>query len=154
MAEDTTEKQEVTTVSTSNPIEREVVKTTKTVPPPVQTEHPQKVFEKKRTIFRTYQVVWYILAVMEVLLGFRVALKALGANPFSGFTGFVYALSNPLALPFNGILATTVSGNSVFEWSTLIAALVYALFAYGIVYIMQFVKPVTPNEVEQKVDNP
>lgn len=134
--------------------EVEVKETTTTVtPPPVRTEHPQKVFNKKRTIFRTYQIIWYILAVIEILLGFRVTLKALGASQTSGFTSFVYALSDPFALPFAGILRTTINNLSVFEWSTIIAAIVYLVVAYGIVHLMQMVKPVTPKEVEQSVDN-
>ena len=120
----------------------------------VKTEHPQRVFEKKKAIFRTYQVIWYILAVIEVLLAFRVALKVFGANPFSGFTSLVYTLSDPLAFPFSGILQTSISGNSIFEWSTIIAAIVYALVAYGLVYLLQIMKPVTPTEVTQNVDNP
>ncbi|MDP3940836.1 MAG: YggT family protein [bacterium] len=151
--EETKQTEEVTTVSTAAP--QQVVKTTtKVTPPPVKTEPPQQVFEKKKTIFRTYQIIWYILAVIEVLLGFRMVLKALGANPTSGFTTLVYALSNPLAMPFSGILPVSISGNSIFEWSTIIAALVYLLIAFGLVHLMQMIKPVTPNEVEQKVDNP
>lgn len=145
--------EEVTTVSTAAP--QQVVKTTtKVTPPPVKTEPAQQVYEKKKTIFRTYQIIWYIVAVIEILLGFRMVLKALGANQDSGFTTLVYALSNPLALPFSGILPIPVSGSSVFEWSTIIAALVYLLIAYGLVHLMQMIKPVTPHEVEQKVDNP
>lgn len=144
------EVKETTTVSSP----QEVVKETTTVtPPPVKTEHPQKVFNKKKTIFRTYQIIWYILAVIEILLGFRITLKALGASQTSGFTTFVYALSDPFALPFAGILRTTIYNLSVFEWSTIIAAIVYLLVAYGLVHIMQMVKPVTPKEVEQGVDN-
>ncbi len=120
----------------------------------VKTEPPQQVYKKKKAIFRSYQIVWYILAVIEILLGFRFVLKAVGANSFSGFTNFVYTISNPLATPFSDILATTVYGNSVFEWSTLIAAAVYALIAYGIVYLLQLIKPVTPREVSEEVDNP
>ncbi len=132
-----------------------VVKTVKHVEPTqaVRTEHPQKVFEKKKVIFRTYQVVWYVLVVIEVILGFRMTLKALGANPASGFTSFVYGLSDPLALPFSGILRTNVVQGSVFEWSTLIAAIVYFLIALGIVQFIQLVKPVSPHEVEETVDN-
>lgn len=89
---------------------------------------------------------------MEILLGFRVALKALGANPLSGFANLIYTLSDPLAVPFNGILGVSVSGTSVFEWSTLIAVAVYFLVAYGIVELLQFIKPVTQEEVEQNVD--
>lgn len=146
----TTEIKETTTVS--NP--EEIVKTTTTAPPAVDTGRPQQVFNKKKTIFRAYQIIWYILALVEILLGFRVALKALGANSLSGFTSLVYNLSDPLTLPFRGILANTVSGASLFEWSTLIAVIVYALIAYGLIYIFQLVKPVSKEEVEQKVDDP
>src|SRR5258706_15504563 len=118
-----TQTEEITTVSQPT----KVVKTTKEATPPVRTEPPQRVFEKKKAIFRTYQIIWYILAVIEILLGFRVAFKVFAANPYSGFTNLVYTLSNPLAYPFSGILPTYVSGNSLFEWSTLIAAIVYAL---------------------------
>ncbi len=142
---------EVTTVSNEAPTK--VIKTTKQVEPQVRTEHPQVVYQKKKAIFRTYQVIWYILVVVEVLLLFRISLKALGANPFSGFTSLIYALSDPLALPFQGILGTSVSQGSVFEWSTIIAAIVYALIAAGLVQLMQFFKPVTPKEVEDTVDN-
>ncbi|HVZ67684.1 MAG TPA: YggT family protein [Patescibacteria group bacterium] len=140
----------VTTETTEVARPTRVVKTTK-VNPEIHTEHPQKVYEKKKAIFRTYQVVWYILCVIEVLLFFRVVLKALGANPFSGFTNLIYTLSNPLALPFQGILPTPVTQGSVFEWSTIIGAIVYFLIAAGLVQLMQIIKPVTPDEVEQSV---
>lgn len=141
---------EVTTVEDATP--KKVIRTTKNVSQPaVSEEHPQKVFEKKKAIFRTYQVVWYILGIIEVLLAFRVTLKALGANPFSGFTALVYGVSDPLALPFAGILRTSFSQGAVFEWSTIVAAIVYALIAYGLVELLQLIKPVTPEEVDTEV---
>ena len=130
-----------------------VVTTVKQVDPVVRTEHPQKVFEKKKTIFRTHQIIWYVLGVIEIMLGFRMTLKALGANPLSGFTSLIYAVSDPLALPFQGILGTSFTQGSVFEWSTLIAAVVYLLIAVGIIQLAQILKPVTPREVEETVDN-
>ncbi len=142
--------QEVTTVSKSAPVQ--VTQTTKTVtPPPVQTEHPQKVFEKKKVIFRTYQVIWYILGLIEVVLAFRIFLRMSGAYP-SGFTNLIYSLSAPFALPFRGVLKTT-DEVGVVEWSTFIAMLVYLLLAYGLVQLLQFIKPVTPQEVEKEVDS-
>lgn len=147
-----TETQEVTTVSEASPTR--VVKTTKQVTPSVQTEHPQKVFEKKKAIFRTHQIIWYILGVVELLLAFRMTLKALGANPFSAFTSLIYTVSDPLALPFSGILGVTAtSQGNFFEWSTIIAAVVYALIAFGLVELMQLIKPVSKEEVEQTVDS-
>jgi YGGT family protein len=129
------------------------ITTTRTDAVAVNTEHPQKSFEKKKVIFRAHQIIWYILGFVEIMLGFRIALKALGANPESGFTSFIYGLTNPFALPFQGIFRTSVSYGSVFEWSTLVAALVYAVIAYGIVYFIQLMKPVSPKEVNQTVDN-
>lgn len=115
-------------------------------------EQPQKTYAKKKAIFRAYQVIWYILGVIEVLLVFRVILKALGANPYSGFANLIYTLSDPLAIPFRGIFQISVVSGSVFEWSTIIAGAVYAIVAYGLVQFFQLVKPTNPQEVEQKVN--
>jgi hypothetical protein len=146
----TVTKEEITTVSKATPVQ--VTQTTKTVtPPPIQTEHPQKVYEKKKVLFRTYQIIWYILGVIEVLLAFRVVLKMLGANINSPFVSLIYVLSDPLALPFRGIFNVAVSQGSVFEWSTLVAMAVYAVIAWGIIQLMQLLKPTTPQEVERKV---
>ncbi len=128
------------------------METPQTTTPPSPGEHPLKTYEKKKTIFRVYQSIWYILGVIEVLLVFRVILKMLGANSYSGFTNLIYTISNPLALPFRGIFQTDVVEGSVFEWSTIIAGVVYAVVAYGLVHLFQLVKPTNPQEVEQKVD--
>lgn len=119
----------------------------------ILVDSPQKTYQTKKAIFRSYQIIWYILGVIEVILAFRVILKLLGANAFSGFVSFIYAISGPFALPFSGILGTTVSSSSVFEWSTLIAMIVYFIVAYGIVALFQLVKPTNPEEVEQTVDS-
>ncbi len=119
----------------------------------VQTEPPQKVYQKKKAIFRVYQVVWYILGIIEVLLGFRFVLKILGANSASGFTNLIYSTSDTLVGPFKGIFKVAESQGSVLEWSTVIAAVVYAVIAYGLVQLMQLVKPAMPDEVERTVDS-
>ena len=119
----------------------------------VETGSPQKEYKTKKAIFRTYQVIWYILGIIEVVLAFRILLKLLGANAYSGFTSFIYAISSPFASPFAGILGITGAAGMVLEWSTLIAMAVYAVLAYGIVAFFQLVKPTNPKEVEQTVDN-
>lgn len=81
--------------------------------------------------------IWLVLGIFEILLAFRFFLKLLGANPDSGFTEFVYTVSGPLAAPFRGIFSTpTAEGDittSVFETSTLVAMIVYALAVWGVV---------------------
>ncbi len=120
--------------------------------PLVETEHPQKIYEKKKSIFRISELIWAILGIVELLLGFRISLKALGADPTSGFAHIIYAISQPLAAPFSGILRTNAgTDGSVFEWSTIIAAVVYAVIAVGLVQLLGFARPITPEEVEQKV---
>lgn len=142
---DTTE--EVTTISKESP-QQVVRKTTIQSEPQAKGEAPQKVYEKKKTIFRFNKIIWYILGLVEVLLGFRVALKALGANPFVGFTSFIYSLTNPFSAPFSGILGVSVAGNSIIEWSTIIAAIVYLVVAWGLVYFLDLIYPISPKDVE------
>lgn len=129
-----------------------IVKETKVVTSSVKTDSPQKAFQKKKTIFRFYQIIWYVLGIIEFLLGFRFIFKALGANPFSGFASFIYSITDPLTLPFQGIFRTNGNGLYVLEWSTLIAMVIYAIIAYGLIAIFQFIKPVSQEEVEQTVD--
>lgn len=110
-------------------------------------------YEAKKAIFRSYQIIWYILGLIEVLLTFRFLLLLLGANAQSGFVDFIYTLSSPFSSPFAGIFGVTAESGVVFEWTTLVAMAVYALVAYGIVSLFQLVKPTNPGEVESVVDN-
>jgi uncharacterized protein YggT (Ycf19 family) len=140
-------QEEVTTISEESP-QQVIRKTTKQVEPQAKGEAPQKVYETKKTIFRFNQIIWYILGLVEILLIFRVVLKALGADPFVGFTSLIYSLTTPLVAPFNGIIGTFVTGNSVIEWSTIIAAIVYICIAWGLAYLLDLIYPITPKDVE------
>lgn len=144
--------EEVTTTVSQTETPVKIIRTAKTVsPPPIKTEPPQERYETKKVIFRTYQVIMYITGVIETLLAFRIILKALGANPDSGFVQFMYALSDPFALPFAGMFRTITEGNSVFELSSFIACLVYLVIAYAIIQLFQLIKPTSPQEVEENV---
>lgn len=144
-ATETTE--EVTTIENHSP--QQVVRTTTHQDEPLaKGEAPQKVYDKKKTIFRFNQIIWYIAGVIEVLLIFRLVLKALGANSYVGFTSLIYAITNPLVSPFNGILGVSATGSSLIEWSTIIAAVVYLCLAWGIVYLLNLIYPITPRDLE------
>lgn len=119
---------------------------------PLENQTPQQAYTQKKAIFRAYQIIWYILGLVEVLLALRFVLRLLGANAASGFTALIYAVSAPLALPFRGVVGATQFGNSVMEWSSLIAMLVYLLIAWGLVKLFQLIKPTDPHEVETTVD--
>lgn len=151
MAQIQTETRESTVVAAPEKITRT---TSRVVEPTVVVgEHPVHVYKQKKAIFRTYQIIWYLLGVVEVLLIFRIILKMLAANPNSGFTFLVYTLSAPFAVPFQGILNISYAEGHIFEWTTFIAMIVYVVLAYGLVELFQLIKPTTPHEVEQVVDN-
>lgn len=139
--------------------------TTRTVTPAGETVQRKQVvgasptaardFEKKRELFHVYRIIWYILAFIEVLLAFRFFLKATGANPSSGFTQFIYNVSNIFASPFNGIYRqTAVVGTettAVIEWSTLVAAGIYLILAWAAIAIFRLYRPTNPEEIEENV---
>lgn len=78
-------------------------------------------------------VTYFVLGVLEVILGLRLLFRLLGANQGNDFIAFLYSLSHIFVVGFNGIFNDQALGRSVFEVSTLIAMLVYALIAWGIV---------------------
>jgi len=105
-----------------------------------------------KPLFRGTQVVWYILGILEVILGFRFVLKLLAANPAAGFTDFVYDLSRPFAGPFLNVFRVTRIEGSVFEWTTLLAMAVYWMIALGIIKLFVMSKSVSTPEAAVKLD--
>lgn len=94
---------------------------------------------------RITSITYFILGVLEVLLLLRLLLRLLGANEASGFVTFIYSLTHIFVGPFNGIFNDQALGRSVFETSTLIAMIVYALLAWGIVSLGRLIfAPVNP----------
>lgn len=90
-------------------------------------------------------IVYYVLGVLEVLLAFRLIFKLLGANPQSPFVSFIYSVSQAFLSPFTGIFRSAVTkgieAQSVLEPTTIIAMIVYAILAWGIVKLIEISKP-------------
>ena len=104
-----------------------------------------------KPLYYLSQIVWTVLWVFEVILGLRFILRMIGANSAAGFTQFVYDLSAPLARPFNNVVASSVSDNSVIEWATLLAMLIYWLVGYAIVKLFFVGRPVSEIEADRSV---
>lgn len=85
-------------------------------------------------------LIYFILGVLEILLAFRLVFKLAGASLASGFVSLIYKLTGIFILPFEGIFrkgfAEGVETTSVIEPSTIVALIVYALIAWGIVKLM------------------
>lgn len=78
--------------------------------------------------------IYFLLGVLEVILGLRFIFRLLGANEGNDFIMFLYNLSHVFVGPFNGIFNDQAIGTaSVFEVSTLVAMLIYGLIAWGLV---------------------
>jgi uncharacterized protein YggT (Ycf19 family) len=101
-------------------------------------EHLKKLFVKDEVveIGRVQSVIWFICGFIEVAILFRFTLLFLGASPQVGFTNFVYTVSTPLVAPFLAVMGLEPSyGNSVIEFSALVAAVAYLALATGFAQI-------------------
>ncbi len=111
-----------------------------------QNEGPKEaVTTETKNIATSSQTVEYLIyfffGALEILLAFRLVLKLMGASMASGFVGLIYGLTGIFILPFEGIFrrATTqgIETTSVLEPSTLVAIVVYAVLAWGIVKLVR-----------------
>ncbi len=92
--------------------------------------------ERRQGVLLFNQILWTLLGGLEVLLVLRLMLKLLAANPNSGFAVFIYGITGAFTAPFSGLFATPAAGGSVFETTTIVAMLVYALIFWGIMRII------------------
>ena len=105
-----------------------------------------------KPLYRGTQIVWYIMGVLEVLLAFRFLLKLLVANPSAGFSNFIYDVSYPFVVPFLSVFRVSQVGGNIFEWTTILAMLVYWFIAWGIVELFFMSKTVSTPEAAAKLD--
>ncbi len=105
-----------------------------------------------KPLYRGTQIVWYILGILEVLLAFRFVLKLLAANPNAGFSSFIYKVTYIFTAPFLSVFKISRVEGSVFEWTTLLAILVYWLIAWGIIKMFLMSKSVSTPEAAVKLE--
>ena len=82
------------------------------------------------------QLVWLLFGLLEALIGLRVLLRLIAANPYNPFAQLVYKLSYPFVWPFLGLTRTPSADGMVLEISSLIAMFVYGLIAWVIVQLV------------------
>lgn len=82
------------------------------------------------------QIIYIVFGILEGLIAIRFVLKLLGANPDAGFSSFVYSITDPFLAPFQGVFGTPVVHTSVFEFTSILAIIVYALVAWGLASLM------------------
>jgi len=86
-------------------------------------------------------LIYFLFGILEVLLVFRLVLKVMGASMASAFVGLIYGLTGIFILPFEGIFrrwfSQGVETTSILEPSTLVAVVVYAVLAWGVVKLLR-----------------
>jgi YggT family protein len=84
---------------------------------------------QRQTLLKLSQLVYLGFGVLEGLIGLRIVLKLMAANPESSFAHLVYAVTQPFLAPFAGLTATPAANGIVLEISSIIALFVYALLS-------------------------
>lgn len=82
------------------------------------------------------ELILLLFGAIEALLGLRVLLLLLGANPASPFAALIYNLSWPLAWPFRGLVPDAAQGASLLEVSTLIGMVVYLIAGFLLAWLL------------------
>jgi uncharacterized protein YggT (Ycf19 family) len=78
--------------------------------------------------------------LIELIIGLRILLRLLGANPATPFVSWLYEVSRTLLYPFQGIFPSPVlNGGFVLDMSAVVALLVYALIAYFVSELIRFI---------------
>jgi len=119
-------------------ITKETVTTQNEGPKEAVTTETKSIATSSQTV---EYLIYFLFGLLEVLLVFRLVLKLTGASMGSAFVGLIYGLTGVFILPFEGIFrrgfAQGVETTSVLEPSTLVAIIVYAILAWGIVKLIR-----------------
>lgn len=117
----------------------------------VSTTHHELGHEGRVATFKARELIWLLFGVLEGLLALRFIFKLIAANPGNTFASFLYALTGFFLAPFTSLTSAPSAGGMVFEFSTLIAMVVYALVGWALerlVYVL-FYRPRGPVSVRQ-----
>lgn len=120
-----TEVRETTTQNGDTTVQRQTV---------ARAEHTSGIVVAQR-------IVWFIVGFISVVIALRFALLLFGASREAGFTDLVYTVSAPFVAPFVGIFGEPTYGQSVFEFSSILAIVIYVLIGWGIVKLFTISRP-------------
>ena len=83
--------------------------------------------EQRRTLLKISQFIWLSFGVLEGLIGLRILLKLIAANPNNPFAQLIYDVTDLFLWPFAGLTMTPAANGIVLEVSSIIALFFYAL---------------------------
>jgi hypothetical protein len=105
-------------------------------------EHQERIVEDKaseRQLLsdRITRFVYLAFSILESLIGLRVLLKLIAANPANQVAHFIYLMTDLFLKPFASLVGNPSSGGLVLEITSLIGMLIYALMCWAIVQLVR-----------------
>jgi len=119
----------------------------------VKTTQHEEGREQRIATFKATQLIWLLLGLLEALIALRIMFKLIAVNATNPFAALLYIVTNPFVAPFASLTGAPTVGGMVFEFSSIIAMIVYMLVAWAlerIVYVL-FYRPRGPVSVRQTV---
>jgi uncharacterized protein YggT (Ycf19 family) len=107
---------------------------------PYAVSHEDRVVHDPQTtknLVSIANVIWYVFAIAEAFLLFRLVLRFVGATAANGLIDFIYTITRPLVAPFSGILGSLSGGRGILELDTILAMLVYWLIATVLISLLK-----------------
>jgi hypothetical protein len=100
-------------------------------------EHSEQVIEDvsanhQRNLGRVIQFINLLFGILDGMIGLRILLKLMAANPQTVFTRIVYDFTNLFLWPFAGLTITPSVEGIVLDIPAIVALFVYALVAWSI----------------------
>ncbi|MHB1006737.1 MAG: hypothetical protein ACYC3S_14005 [Chloroflexota bacterium] len=92
--------------------------------------------EQRLNLHTAFQVIALFFGVVEGLIGLRIVLKIIGANPDVDFARFVYNAAALFLAPFFDLVGSPSAGGMVLEVPSMIAMLFYAVVAWLILRVI------------------
>lgn len=119
----------------------------------VRTTEHEAGREQRVTTFKITQLIWLLLGILEAVLALRFIFKLVGVNAANPFATLLYNVTGLFVAPFASLTGAPAAGSMVFEFSTIIAMIVYLLIAWAlerIVYVLLY-RPRGPVSTRQTV---
>ncbi|MBN2502930.1 MAG: YggT family protein [Anaerolineales bacterium] len=89
-----------------------------------------RVAQQRELAGKLSRLVVLAAIAVEILIGLRVFLRMIAANPNNAFAALVYGLSELFVWPFTGITATPAAEGFVLDIPAMIAMVVYLAGAW------------------------
>jgi hypothetical protein len=116
------------------------------------TQHEEGRTQRFAT-FKATQMIWLLLCLLEAAIALRVLFKLIGVNAANPFATLLYNVTHLFVAPFASLTGAPSAGGMVLEISSIIAMIVYLLFAWAVerIVFVVFYRPRGPVSVRQTI---